>query len=61
MTEADLQKIECVMSGEDDPGTVYWVETCEALIAEVRRCGGPFEKIEAGAAMWDALQRSRQT
>ena len=60
MTESDLKKIEAVMTGEDDPGTCYWVETVQALIAEVRRCGGPWERIEQGAAAWGAIQRAKQ-
>ncbi len=36
MKESRLREIEHVLSGEDDPGTMWFVETVEALVAHVR-------------------------
>lgn len=60
MTEAELRRIERTIELEHDPGFTYWVEACRALTAEVRRCGGPWERIEAGAKAWDDLQKAKR-
>jgi hypothetical protein len=60
MTETELADIERMVNGGRATSATECIEAIRLLVAEVRRCGGPWERIETGARAWDEMQRNKR-
>jgi hypothetical protein len=60
MSEAELRKLERMGSYDECHCAADYIDAIRALTAEVRRCGGPYERILEGARKWDEMQKAKR-